>query len=104
MLVVHIELKRSETNGPKFKPHRELLDKLTGEGLETIRTKYEIDGWEVHSWYVTEHLPYDEGYAAAISGKGSDANPYAESFWKHDEWWQGWNSHEENSSSTSGQQ
>lgn len=95
MLVVHIELKRSAPNGPTYKPHREHLDKLSGAGLETIRSKCETDGWVINSWHVAEQLPCDEGYAAATSGEGSDANPYAESFWKHDEWLIGWKSHEE---------
>lgn len=36
-------------------------------------------------------LPFDEGIAAYRSKLHHSSNPYPESDWRHDEWWQGWN-------------
>ncbi|ANF89213.1 hypothetical protein A7J50_5887 (plasmid) [Pseudomonas antarctica] len=100
MIKQSLELTRTEANGPTYRPHLELLDRVSGESFEAIKAKCEVDGWLIHSWSVSEQLPYDEGYAAAAAGNDSDTNPYAEHFWKHNEWWRGWDSHRESSDFT----
>ena len=60
--------------------------------LDSLRNKYEVEGMILHSWSVSEVLPYDEGRTAAIAGDGDETNPYASSNWKHEEWNKGWNS------------
>lgn len=98
MLNLHLELTRTGPSGQTYQPHSELVEKLSSESFSAIREKCEVDGWEIHSWSVSEQLPYDEGYAAAMAGHASDANPYAEHFWKQSEWWLGWDSHQESNS------
>lgn len=98
MLNLHLELTRTGASGATYKPHSELVEKLSSESFSAIRDKCEVDGWKIHSWSISEQLPYDEGYASAMAGHDSDANPYAEHFWKHNEWWLGWDSHQESSS------
>jgi len=98
MIKLSLELTRSEAGGPVYRPHIELVEKLSSDSFGALKEKCEVDGWLIHSWSVGEQLPFDEGYAAAESGSGSDANPYAEHFWKHNEWWLGWDSHQESNS------
>ncbi|WP_449103068.1 hypothetical protein [Pseudomonas extremaustralis] len=90
-----IELQRTHTSGPVFMPHVVLVDKITDESFNAIRAKCEVDGWTIHSWSLSEQRPYDEGYAAAMVGQDSDANPYAQHYWKHDEWYLGWSGFQE---------
>jgi len=97
MIKLSLELTRSESNGPVYRPHTELVEKFSGESFMALKAKCEVDGWVIHSWSVSGQLPFDEGYAAAAAGTDSDANPYAEYFWKHNEWWLGWDSHHESS-------
>ncbi|NWB94802.1 MULTISPECIES: hypothetical protein [Pseudomonas] len=96
MIKLSLELKRTEASGPVYRPHTDLVDKVSGESFEAVKAKCEVDGWSIHSWSVSEQLPFDEGYAAAAAG--NDTNPYAEHFWKHNEWWLGWDSHQESNS------
>ncbi|AHY45273.1 hypothetical protein [Stutzerimonas decontaminans] len=98
MINLSLELTRIEANGPVYRPHTELVENLSGERFESAKAKCEVDGWVIHSWSASEQLPFDEGYTAAAAGIGSDANPYAEHFWKHNEWWLGWDSHQETNS------
>ncbi|NWB63557.1 hypothetical protein [Pseudomonas sp. F1002] len=90
-----IELQGTNASGPVFMPHVVLVDKITDESFNAIRAKCEVDGWTIHSWSVSEQLPYDEGYAAAMARQDSDANPYAQHYWKHDEWYLGWTGYQE---------
>ena len=98
MFTLHIELTKIESGKPLFMPYRERSEMISNGSLKAAIDKCEVDGWKVHSWSVTETLPYDEGYSDASSGKDSDTNPYPEHFWKHDEWWAGWNSYHESNS------
>lgn len=68
---------------------------LTEKKLSEIKMQYEVDGATVASWSAEEKLPYDEGYSAAMRGDVAEMNPYAKSFWKHDEWCLGWDSYHE---------
>lgn len=95
MIKLSLELTRIEGNGSVYRQHTELVQKVSGECLEAVKAKCEIDGWVIHSWSVSEQLPFDEGLAAAAAGIGNDANPYAEHFWKHNEWSLGWDTHQE---------
>lgn len=95
MLKLHIELKQDGSTAPRYMPHTELIENLSSVSFNAITAKCAVDGWDIHSWSVSEQLAYDEGYAAAMAGQDSDANPYAEHYWKHNEWWLGWSSHQE---------
>lgn len=90
MIKLSLELTRSEANGPTYRPYTDLVDKVSSESFEAVKAKVEVEGWLIHPWLVSDQHPYDEGYAVAAGGNHSDTNPYAEHFWKHNEWWQGW--------------
>ena len=81
-LKVSLELKVSSG---AYSPRTELVDSFGGNELKAINDKYAKEG-ELYSWVVKEQLPYDEGYQAAMAGDDCDKNPYAEHFWKHNEW------------------
>lgn len=95
MIKLSIELTRAGPSGPVFMPQSELVETVTNKSINATRSKYEVDGWTIHSWAVAEQLAYDEGQQAATEDLDSDANPYAGHFWKHDEWFMGWRSYQE---------
>lgn len=95
-MVISVQLELEVKPGT-FSNRTELVDSFSENDLKAFQEKYASEG-NIHSWSVSERLPYDEGYQDAMSGKDSDKNPYTEHFWKHDEWWKGWDSfHESNS-------
>tara|TARA_R110002126_G_scaffold67567_3_gene171024 strand:+ start:405 stop:689 length:285 start_codon:yes stop_codon:yes gene_type:complete len=89
-LKVHLEIKTDES----FSPRNEYVDSFDEAQLNILKEKFDAEG-RVHSWLVSEELPYDEGYRAAMDGEASEKNPYAEHFWKHNEWWLGWDAYHE---------
>ncbi len=89
MLNLQLNLIRHSSNAEFRQNHTELVEKVTRETFDSIKAKFEVDGWILESWEVAEQPPYEEGQAAAASGVVSDYNPYAEHLWKHDEWLRG---------------
>lgn len=77
MIKLSLELTRSESNGPVYRSHIELVEKVSGESFTAVKAKREVDGWVIHSWSVSEQLPYDEGYTAADAGLLADTTAHS---------------------------
>ena len=94
---ISLEIKTVGDDGkPRFHVENELVDSPVGnEQMQAVIAKHEVGESKVHSWSIGEELPYDEGYQAAASGKDSDENPFADHYWKHNEWWLGWSAFHE---------
>lgn len=89
---ISLEIKTiGEDDRPRFHVENESVSSPVGnDQLLAVTSKYETGESKIHSWSIAEELPYDEGYQAANAGDDSDKNPYAEHYWKYNEWWLGW--------------
>lgn len=73
-----------------------IVEQVTQFEIDTFSKEQAVDGWTVKSWAAKEVLPFDEGFSEAKVGKPIEANPYAEHYWKNNEWSKGWDFFHEN--------
>lgn len=78
-----------------YRQTSKLVESLDKPSLEKILSTLSVDGWTVSSWSVTEPLAYDLGFAAAKDANNVDSNPFNVNYWKHEEWWKGWEAYRE---------
>ncbi len=88
MLILTIEIKKQCAGVSLLTDF--IGESIKGYEINALSVNHVADGQTIQSWSISERLPYDVGYEAAMKGNLSESNLYALHFWKNNEWYLEW--------------